>query len=321
MSFRKTDPENTARRDPIQEFADRIVAELERGVKPWVRPWDPAKCSGPEAPINGATGHRYSGINVLVLGMDPRAFSTGDPRYCTYKQAQEHHWQVRRGEKATTVFLYKPLEIEDEKAEEGTRVVPLLRTFPVFHFSQIDGVPPYQPPPVEECPWQSESASEIILKNSGVTLRIGGDRAFYSPATDHIQVPPSAAFKNAAEEATTRLHELVHASGAKHRLNRDLTGRFGSAAYAIEELYAELSSAFVGVTLNIPTDVPNHASYLADWLRPLKNDKRLIFHAAATAQRIADWILNLHPDYVARHEPERPKADYATGETPPSAIA
>src|ERR1700735_2418478 len=105
--FKRNGKEVGEHRDPMQEFADRIVGELEKGVKPWVRPWDASKCSGPQAPRNAATGHRYSGINVLVLGMHPAAFQTADPRFATYLQAKEHGWQVRKGERSTPVFFYK----------------------------------------------------------------------------------------------------------------------------------------------------------------------------------------------------------------------
>jgi antirestriction protein ArdC len=286
----------------MQEFADKIVAQLELGVKPWVRPWNPELCVGPQAPFNMATGHRYSGINVLVLGMHPAAFQTSDPRFCTYKQAQDHQWQVNRGEHGTTVFLYKPLEIEDETAKDGKKVVPLLRTFTVFHPTQMTGVPTFVPLKIEECPWQSDRATQVIMDNSGVPVRVGGDRAFYSPALDFIQVPPSVAFKNAAEEACVRIHELSHGSGAPHRLNRDLSGSFGSKKYAFEELVAEITSSFVGVNLNLPTDIPNHANYIGHWLEILKEDKRAVFRAAALAQKSVDWILNLHPDYAAGQE-------------------
>jgi antirestriction protein ArdC len=108
-------------RDPLQEFADRIVAELEKGVKPWVRPWDPEKAGGPQAPFNPVTRKRYHGINVLILGIDMRAFQSGDPRWMTYQQAHEKHWQVRKGEKATTIFFTKPYEVDDEETfETGT---------------------------------------------------------------------------------------------------------------------------------------------------------------------------------------------------------
>lgn len=109
---------------------------------------------------------------------------------------------------------------------------------------------------------------------------------------------PSIAFKDAAEEATTRLHELSHATCHKTRLARDLSGGFGSAKYAEEELVAELSSAFLGLTLNLPGDLPNLFNYIGHWLTKLKSDKRFIFKAAAQAQKAADWILGLHPEYA-----------------------
>ena len=147
---------------------------------------------------------------------------------------------------------------------------------------------------------------EIIVKASGVLVRIGGDRAFYSPASDSIQMPPDAAFTSPAERAATVLHELGHASGAKHRLNRDLSGKFGSSAYAREELRVEISSVLVGGAIGLPSDIPHHASYLSSWLEILKSDKREIFYASADAQRIADYILAFHPDYAERlDEPEK----------------
>jgi antirestriction protein ArdC len=289
-------------RDPVQAFADRIIAELENGVKPWVRPWDPEKARGPQAPFNPVTGKRYHGINVLILGMDMRAFQTGDPRWMTYQQAQEKQWQVRKGEKATTIFFTKSYEAEDDAAEDSRKTVRVLKNYSVFHASQVEGVPEYKPPGVEEAPWARPEAADIILKGSGAVIRIGGDRAFYSPATDHIQLPPEHAFRGPPEFAATALHELAHWSGHPSRLNRDMKVRYGSAAYAMEELRAELASAFVASELGIPTDIPHHASYVASWIKPLKDDKREIFRAAADAQRIADLELSFHPDYAAEVE-------------------
>jgi antirestriction protein ArdC len=291
-------------RDAMQEFASRIIAELESGVKPWVRPWDPEKAGGPQAPFNPVTGKRYHGINVLILGMDMRAFTTGDPRWMTYQQAQEKKWQVRKAEKSTTIFFAKPYEVEDDTTEDGKKTLRVLKHYAVFHASQVDGIPAYASPTVEEAPWTRPEAADIILKNSGAVIRIGGDRAFYSPATDHIQLPPEHAFRGPPFLATTALHELGHWSGAASRLNRDLRGRFGSAAYAMEELRAELASAFVASELGIPTDIPQHASYIADWIKPLKDDKREIFRAAADAQRIADMLLGFHPAYAPQLEVE-----------------
>lgn len=291
-------------RDPVQEFADRILAELEKGVKPWVRPWDPEKAGGPQAPFNPVTGKRYHGINVLILGMDIRAFQSGDPRWMTYQQAHEKQWQVRKGEKATMIFFTKPYEVEDDEAEDGRKTIKFLKHYAVFHASQIEGITAYKPPTVEEAPWTRPEAAGIILRNSGAVVRIGGDRAFYSPATDHIQLPPEHAFRGPPEFAATALHELGHWTGHPSRLNRDMNTRFGSAAYAMEELRAELASAFVASELGIPTDIPQHASYIDSWIKPLKDDKREIFRAAADAQRIADMELSFHPDYAAQVECE-----------------
>jgi antirestriction protein ArdC len=295
---------DTPRRDPMQEFADRIVAELEQGVKPWVRPWDPDKAGGPQAPLNPVTGNRYHGINVLILGMDMRAFQSGDPRWMTYQQAQEKKWQVRKAEKSTTIFFAKRYDIEDEDGDDGKKTVRVLKHYAVFHASQIDGIPAYKAPGFEEAPWTRPEAADIILKNSGAVVRIGGDRAFYSPATDHIQLPPDNAFRGPPDFAATALHELGHWTGHPSRLNRDMQSRFGSAAYAMEELRAELASAFVASQIGIPTDIPQHASYIANWIKPLKDDKREIFRAAADAQRIADMELAFHPDYAARIQSE-----------------
>jgi antirestriction protein ArdC len=291
-------------RDPLQEFANRIIAELENGVKPWVRPWDPEKAGGPQAPFNPVTGKRYHGINVLILGMDMRAFQSGDPRWMTYQQAQEKNWQVKKGERSTTIFFTKSHEIEDEKSVDSRKIVKVFKHYAVFHASQIDGIPPYQAPSIEEAPWTRPEASEIIMKNSGAIIRIGGDRAFYSPNTDHIQLPPDHAFQGPEQFAATALHELAHWSGHPSRLNRDLQNRFGSSAYAMEELRAELASAFVANELGIPTDIPHHASYIASWIKPLKDDKREIFRAAADAQRIANMELGFHPDYATQVQAE-----------------
>ena len=286
------------RRDHYQELTDKIIAALETGTAPWRRPWDKTAGAGATAPVNAATGHRYRGINLFVLSMSPLAMS--DPRWCSYRQAAERGWQVRKGEKATPVYFYKPIEIQDRPAEDGaeTRRIPILRTFSVFHASQIDGIPDLVPPVAAKTVPERIEDVEIIVKASGVPVRVGGDRAFYNPALDLIQVPPDKAFHSPEARASTLFHELAHASGHASRLNRDLTGEFGSEKYAKEELRAELSAYAVGSTLGLPCDVPNHASYLQSWIEVLKQDRREIFHAAAEAQRIADYILGFHPDHA-----------------------
>ena len=205
----------TQRRDHYQELTERIVAALEAGVAPWRRPWDPNACGGSNMPVNVATGHRYRGVNLFVLGMSPLAFTSGDPRWCSYRQAAARGWQVRKGEKATPVYFYKPIEIEDKTDGRGpeTRRIPMLRTFSVFHASQIDGVPALAPTTATKTVPERVKDVELIIEASGVPVRIGGERAFYSPALDVIQMPPDEAFHGPEERAVVVLHELAHASG------------------------------------------------------------------------------------------------------------
>jgi antirestriction protein ArdC len=251
--------------------------------------------------------------------MDARAFMTLDPRWATFNQAKDKGWNVKKGEKSTTIVFYKQLEVDDEKAEDGKRSIPMLRAFPVFHASQIDGIPPRIAPTKDEAPWTRPEAADLILTNSRAIVRVGGDRAYYSPGTDHIQLPPEAAFHGPQQWAATALHELGHWTGHPSRLARDLSGRFGSGAYAQEELRAELASAFIGAELGLPTDLPQHASYIQGWVKALKEDKREILRAAADAQKIADFALAFHPDFAARMKAEAKAQDEAAAA--PAAVA
>ena len=298
-----------AKADPFQEFTNTLVAVLEQGIVPWQKSWSPDLCGGPSAPINAVTGRHYHGVNVLTLAMHPAPFETGDPRWCTYQQAQSKGWQVRKGERGTTVFLCKPLEVDNDKRADdpsrpATKTINLLRAFTVFHARQLDSIPPYARPTPEEAPWTMPEAAQIILDNHGVPVRTGGDRAFYSPQFDFIQMPPYGAFKDQSSVAAVVMHEASHSTGHPSRLNRDQSGRFGSVLYAMEELVAELSSYMVNSTLGLPTDTQNHSAYLGHWAARMKEDNRVIFRAASEAQRSASYLLLKHPAYAAAMEPE-----------------
>ena len=306
------------KRDHYQEVTDRIIAALEQGIVPWRRPWDRDKAGQNSMPHNATTTRHYRGINILMLGMSPLSFTTGDNRWCSYKQASEQGWQVRKGEQGTTIFFFKRLELKDQDTPSGGnedhRFIPMLRAHSVFHASQIDGIPHYVPPERREAEWRRPEAVDVILRNSGARIRIGGAQAFYSPATDHIQLPPEDCFDSAEAWQSVALHELAHWSGNASRLDRDLTGKFGTPRYAEEELRAEISSAYMGARLNLPTDIPNHAGYLHSWLQKLREDKREIFRAAAAAQRIADYCLAFHPDYRTEEHDEAEKVEGSEGE-------
>ena len=303
-STRRSRSDQTSFRDSYQEVTDRIIAALENGVVPWRRPWDPVLSGRNTMPSNATTGRFYRGINILMLALSPFAWSTGDNRWCSYKQAAERGWQVRKGERGTTVFFSKTLERKDsDGATEldgggNQHLVRILRAFTVFHASQMDGIPAVPVSEPHEVEWHRPEAVETILCNSRAVIRIGGSQAFYNPSSDHIQLPPHEALHSPEAWSATALHELSHWTGDPSRLDRDLSGKFGTAHYAEEELRADLASCFMGNTLGLPCDIPNHASYLQGWLSKLRDDKREIFRAAAAAQRIADFCLAFHPDYA-----------------------
>ena len=298
-------------RDPMQELVDRIAEIIETtGRVPWRKEWDASKCVGPQSPVNIVTKQPYHGVNVISLGLSPRAFETGDPRWATFLQAKSMGWNVKKGERSSIIFFAKPLTVRDREAEgdEATKEIHLLRAYHVFHSTQIEGVPPYSPPTVEEAPWTRPEAVSLILQNSGVTIRSGGDRAFYSPDFDFVQLPPDVAFRAPEYWSAVAVHELGHATGHKSRMNRDLTGKFGSQNYSSEEAKVDMAAAFICNTLGLPTDFENHAVYVATWLKRIKEDRRELFRTAAEAQRICDYVLKWHPAYAAQIEaqPDRP---------------
>ncbi len=301
-------PAPQAERDRYQEVTDKLLAIMESGRKPWTRPWDNGFAMS--SPVNATTGTRYKGINHILLMASDLAMETGDPRWCTFQQAKAKGWNVKKGSLSETVFFYKKITIdgkpskdenEDDSAEK--RTIPILKAFPVFHASQIENIPEYvkqerKTTIVADHDWTVIDDAQLIAKNSNAEIRIGGDQAFYRPAGDFVMMPPKESFLTPEHYAATLLHELGHWTSHEDRLNRQIF--FLSAnktEYAKEELRAELASAFIGAELGLTADLQNHASYLDSWLNHLRQDKREIFRAARDAQRIADYILNFHPDY------------------------
>ena len=277
-----------------QEVTDRIIAELEQGRVPWVQPWGRAK-AGLGLPRNAASGRRYSGVNILILwgAVIERGFAS--QHWLTFRQALDLGGNVRKGEHGTTVcyadrFIPKA-EIERAAKEGDTpEAVPFLKRFTVFNVAQCDGLERLQgePEPLPEC--EVIPQAEALITATGADFRIGGDRAFYSLSGDFIQVPPQPAFFDQINFYRTCYHELSHWSGAGHRLNRDLSGSFGSKSYGREELVGEMASAFICASLNIVPTV-RHADYLGAWLEIIREDNRAIFRAASQASKAADFIL------------------------------
>ena len=273
--------------DLYQKVTDRIVAALEAGVPPWLAPWR----DGSAIPSNLATGKPYRGINVLVLHLEALEKGYPDSRWLTVRQANALGGCVKQGEHGASVVFFKWREVEEEADPdaEHRRVVPLLRAYTVFNASQVAFLPErFQ---LGQAPqWRPVTEAETLLAESGAVIRHGGNRAFYAPGEDMIQLPPPAWFPEAEGYYATALHELAHWTGHPSRLCRVLGRRSGIDAYAYEELVAEMGAALLCAHCGIAARL-EHASYIDAWLAALRHDKRLIFVAAGAAQKAADFVL------------------------------
>ena len=291
------------------EITDKIIAELEAGRLPWVQPWGaPGTGAAVGLPKNAATSRRYSGINVLILwgAVIERGYS--GQAWLTFRQALALGGNVRKGERGTTVVYadrFVP-EAERERADrdgDEPSAIPFLKRFTVFNTDQCEGLPDAiasPAPPVPEGLILPQA--EALLRASGADIRIGGDRAFYSVVGDYIQVPPPQAYFEPINWHRTAVHELAHWSGSAHRLVRDLSGGFGSASYAKEELVAEMTAAFLCASLGIVPTV-RHADYIGSWLEVLRDDDRAIVRAASAASKAADYLLAFRADEDEREGP------------------
>jgi len=284
------------------EITDKIIAELEAGRAPWVQPWGTAAAKATLAmPKNAATSRQYGGINILILwGSVIEKEFTGQS-WLTFRQALTLGGHVRKGEGGTTVVYADRFVPADEKRRaretgEEAQAVPFLKRFTVFNTDQCDGlladIATAAPPPL---PGMIEPTVEALIKAIGIDFRIGGNRAFYAPTEDYVQVPPPAAYFEPINWHRTALHELSHASGHKLRLNRDLSGSHGTRKYAFEELIAELGAAFSCASLGIVPTV-RHADYIGSWLEVLRGDNRAIVRAASQATKAADYLLGFLPE-------------------------
>lgn len=275
-------------RDIFQEITDRIAAQLEQGARPWSKPWD-ASAAMPDLPRN-FEGKPYRGGNVFWLWATAQAMGYSSPVWLTFKKAKERGASVRKGEKGTPVFFWKIGEYEDKKTGE-TRKSFMVRQYTVFNADQCDGLELPAPKPPRPEPERIAAAEELIAA-TGATVRHGGSRAFYSPSTDHVQMPPRNTFHDADGYYSTHFHELGHWTGHESRLAREFGKRFGDDAYAFEELVAELTAAFVCASQGFANvDRADHASYIAAWLRRMKDDPKAFVTAAGAAQKAADLIL------------------------------
>jgi antirestriction protein ArdC len=293
------------KKDIYSKITDQIVSELEKGVRPWLKPWNAEHAEGRIMRPLRANGIPYRGINVVMLWSAAMAKGYAAPQWMTFKQALELNAHVRKGETGSLVVYASKItrtETDDGTGEESERDIPFMKGYTVFNVEQIEGLPaqfyPRPEPRSEALP--RIARAEAFFAATKAVVRHSGTQAFYSISSDHVQMPPFEIFRDAESYYATLAHECTHWTRHEKRLNREFgRKRFGDEGYAMEELVAELGSAFLCADLELTPELrDDHASYLASWLKVLKNDPRAIFTAASHAQRAADFLNGLQPGNV-----------------------
>lgn len=295
----------------FQQITDRIVAQLEAGVRPWSKPWTSAQVSG-GLPVN-AEGRPYRGANVFNLWMEAAEKGYNSPIWLTFNKAKELGGSVRKGEKGAQVFFWLfEKKADPETGEMKDRVT--YRVYTVFNLDQTDEVklPKKMQIAVEpKADPERIADAEAVIKATGATVRYGGCSAHYVPSQDFVAMPVAADFNSIDDYYSTHFHELGHWTGHATRLDRKFGKRFGDDTYAAEELVAELTAAFICATVGIASvERDDHAAYIGHWLKVLKDDPRAFSEAASKAQKAADFILNVgraeaepEPEVIESDEP------------------
>jgi antirestriction protein ArdC len=285
----------TDRADVYQRVTDRIIADLENGVRTWMKPWSGGEGLGAPLRHNGIP---YKGINVLMLWSASMTKGYTSPFWLTYKQAQALGGHVRRGESGETVVFASKIarEATDAQGEAVEKLIPFMKGYTVFNASQCDDLPAqFYPASASMAPLDPAArlaAVDQFVAKLGVDLRHGGHRAFYAQEPDYVQLPVFESFRDAGAYAATLMHETVHWTKHPSRLDRDMgRTRWGDEGYAKEELVAEIGAAFLCAALGLVPEITNHAAYIGTWLDVLKKDKRFIFSAASHAQKAVDYLL------------------------------
>jgi antirestriction protein ArdC len=282
---------NQAKADVYEQITNEIVSAIEAGAGKYEMPWYALS-----TPLNATSRKPYRGVNVLMLWAAARKHSYSSNEWATYRQWEETGAQVRKGERSTTVVFWKFYDHSEEQQEDSNtaedRPHCFARCYHVFNASQVDDYVPQIPQRLSES--ERIQNAERFFTSLPAVVKHGGDRAFYSPAGDFIQMPPFSQFKSPESYVAVRCHEVAHWSGAPSRLNRDLTGRFGDERYSMEELIAELTSCFLSADLQIHSEPRvDHAPYISSWVKVLKSDRKAIFTAASKAQEAATYLQQL----------------------------
>lgn len=289
-------------KDVFDKIAATIAGKLEMGVRPWAKPWTSQGCA--LAMPHNIEGRAYRGANVFWLWMEQEARGYEHPVWLTFKQAQAKGGSVRKGEKGVPVFFWSRTKRKD-KATGEERDSFFAKAYTVFNVAQCEGI---EMPQVEAPAARPEkdriAAADALMTATGADIRYGGNRAFYAPTMDRIQLPAFEDFVSVDGFYSTAFHELGHWTGAEHRLKRTFGRAFGDEAYAFEELVAELTAAFVCASQGFASvERPDHADYIGAWIKRIRSNPEAFIQACSKAQAAAEFILKAQADQ-AEQEPQ-----------------
>lgn len=285
--------------DYAKQVADEIISLMEQNLAPWQKQWDAGSSLGYGGmPYNGISGRPYSGGNAMHLYAVGMMKGYIDTRWMTFDQTNKAGLQVKKGERGSKIEYWdfskvkKGNDLGESGEGEGKdeKRGPSVYFFTVFNGAQIEGMPPVLEREVKDVDWRHNECERLLAESQAKINHDGGDRAFYRPISDTIHLPDKAAFHTPDAYYATALHELGHWTGHKDRLNRDLSGTFGTPSYAKEELRAEIASMMIGDRLGIGHDPTRHAAYVKSWIEALKNDPKEIMRAASDAEKICKHL-------------------------------
>lgn len=284
-----------------QRVTDQIITAVESGAAPWRQSWS----GGSSMPLR-SNGIPYRGINILTLWCEATARGFQSPFWLTFKQALELGGNVKKGAKSAKVVYANAIVRKETNAagNEEEKRIPFLKEYSVFNAEECENLPAYFYPAAAPIAPEGEriAAADAFFAATKATITHNEQRAYYRPITDSVNMPAFSSFETPAAYYAVLAHEIIHWTKPEARCGRDLGGkRFGDAGYALEELVAELGAAFTCALLGISPEEPrpDHASYIASWLKALKNDNKLIFTMARLAQQATDYLVNLQPTEMA----------------------
>lgn len=283
--------------NPLDSLMADLVARIDAGVPPWRAPWENG-VADPSMPLR-ADGQPFSGTNAWILAFEGASRGYTSPYWITFQQALKLGAPVRRDERGAKALLYKT-RVKDDQSENDCaaevtngKTLRFLKAYTVFNAEQLSDCPPelLAPPYVDQK--QRAATQNAILNAVPMRVQHGGDRAFYHPTQDYVQMPRPEAFHSPSEYLSMLAHELLHSTGHHSRLCREFGKQFGDQAYAMEELVAEIGSALLGLRIGLPPEhLDRHASYLASWSAVLRDRPGALIQASGQAQKAVDLIVS-----------------------------